>query len=443
VEARVAVEESAAAFPSWGRGATTPADRAAFLTRWHAAILAAADDVATIMSVECGKPRGEARAEVASAAASVLWCAGEAVRVDGELPSPLTGRGRRGVVLRTPVGPAGLITPWNFPASMVTRKLAPALAAGCTAVLKPAEATPLTAAALIELARRAGVPPGVVNLVSGDAPAIGEALLRSDAVRKLGFTGSTAVGKHLAARAADTVKRVSLELGGNAPFIVCADADVEAAATALAASAFRNAGQTCISASRVLAHESVVPALTAALAARVGRLRAGRGVEPGTTLGPLISPAAVDRVVAHVDDAVARGARLEAQGDRPAAAALADGYFARPSLLVGVDPAARVFREETFGPVLAVTPFARLDEAVALANDTPYGLAAYAFTQSMRTAWRLADGLDYGMVGVNDVAITAENAPFGGVKASGLGREHGRWGVAEFLDVRYVAFGGL
>jgi succinate-semialdehyde dehydrogenase/glutarate-semialdehyde dehydrogenase len=326
---------------------------------------------------------------------------------------------------------------------MVTRKVAPALAAGCTVVLKPAESTPLTAAALAELARRAGVPPGAFNLVSGDAPAIGDALLRDPAVRKLGFTGSTAVGKALAAKAAATVKRVSLELGGNAPFIVCADADLDAAATALAASAFRNAGQTCISASRALVAREIAPEFAALVAARVARLRPGRGLDPGSTLGPLISAAAVDRVRAHVDDAVARGAVLAATVPVPDAPELAAGNWARPALLTGADPGSRVFREETFGPVVALTEFATLDEAVQLANGTPYGLAAYAFTSSHKSAWRLADALEFGIVGVNDVAVTAENAPFGGVKESGVGRESGRWGVDEFLDHKYVSFGGV
>ena len=279
--------------------------------------------------------------------------------------------------------------------------------------------------------------------MSGDAPAIGDALLRSTAVRKLGFTGSTAVGKHLAARAADTVKRVSLELGGNAPFIVAADADIEAAASSIAASAFRNAGQTCISASRVLAAAEIVEALTSALVDAVARLKPGRGLTPGVNLGPLISAAAVDRVTAHVEDAVARGATVAARGGVPSSQSLSGGHFVAPAVVTGVDPAARVFRDETFGPVVAVTPVASIDEAIALANDTPYGLAAYAFTASHATAWRLADRLEYGMVGINDVAITAENVPFGGVKQSGLGREQGRWGVAEFLDVRYVSFGGV
>ncbi len=322
-------------------------------------------------------------------------------------------------------------------------RAAPALAVGCTVVLKPAEATPLTALALVELATRAGLPPGALNLVAGDAPGIGAALLASPAVRKLGFTGSTAVGKLLYAGCAPTVKRLSLELGGNAAALVFADADVEAAAASIAASAFRNAGQTCISASRVLVAAPLAGALGAALAARAGRVRVGRGCEARTGMGPLISQAAVARVAGHVDDALARGATRLTDGDASiaglaASPATAGGHWSPPTVLAGVPPGATVWGEETFGPLLALVPFESLEEALALANSDANGLASYVFTRDLGTAWRAAEGLDCGMVGVNEVAITDQALPFGGVKGSGLGRESGAEGVAEFLETKTV-----
>ena len=443
-DTEAAIAAAGAAFPAWR---DRPArDRAAVLGRWAASIEAAAPDLAVILSAEAGKTLAEARSELASSAAAVAWAAGEAVRVAGAV-LPAADGSKRALTLRAPVGVAGAITPWNFPASMVTRKCAPALAAGCTVVLKPAELTPLSAVALVELARRAGLPAGALNLVSGDAPAIGDALLASPVVRKLGFTGSTAVGRLLYAGCAPTVKRLSLELGGNAAVVVCADADLDAAAAAIAASAYRNAGQTCISASRVLVAAPVADALADALAARAGRVRVGRGADPGVTMGPLISPAAVARVAGHVSDAVARGAtslvdpgptlaRLGAAGAPTAA-----GHWAPPAVLAGVPPEAAIFCEETFGPVLALTPFYSLEEALALANASEAGLASYVFTRDLATAWKAAEGLECGMVGVNEVGITADNLPFGGVKASGLGREGGVEGVAEFLEVKTVVMG--
>jgi len=443
-ETAAAIDAAAAAYPAWR---DRPAkDRAAILGRWAAGIAHHTADLATIMTAEAGKTIAEARSELASASASVAWAAGEAVRVAGAV-LPAADPARRALTLRQPVGVVGAITPWNFPASMVTRKCAPALAVGCAVVLKPSELTPLSALALSELARRAGLPPGVLNLVSGDARAIGGALLASPTVRKLGFTGSTAVGRLLYAGSAATVKRLSLELGGNAACVVCADADVDGAAAAIAASAFRNAGQTCISASRVLVDASVADALGAALAARAGRVRMGPGAQAGISMGPLISQAAVDRVAGHVSDALGAGAAsLVSHADAlarlgGAGAVTAGGHWSPPTVLVGVPASARLFREETFGPVLGLTPFHSLEEALALANASEAGLASYVFTRDLATAWKAAEGLEVGLVGVNEVGLSADNLPFGGVKGSGLGHENGAEGVAEFLETKTVVMG--
>eukprot|EP00882_Tetradesmus_deserticola_P010041 GHRQ01010610.1.p1 GENE.GHRQ01010610.1~~GHRQ01010610.1.p1 ORF type:complete len:352 (+),score=165.46 GHRQ01010610.1:688-1743(+) len=346
------------------------------------------------------------------------------------------------ITLKQPVGVVAAITPWNFPMSMITRKVAPAIAAGCTVVLKPAEATPLTALALAELADRAGVPDGVFNVVLGDAPSIGHAMMSSQTVRKIGFTGSTAVGKMLAEQAAKTVKRVSLELGGNAPFIVFSDADLEQAAAGVVASALRNSGQTCICANRVFVQNQVYDQFAEMVAARVAALKLGDGAAAGTTHGPLISPAGVDKVTAHVSDAVSKGAKLLVGGDKPQMPEpLAGGNFYSPTVLAEVTIDMRCFREETFGPLIPLFRFQEDEEAVLMANDTEYGLAAYFYTRDLRRAWTIAEQLEYGMVGLNEVSIGSEVAPFGGVKQSGLGREQGVHGLDEFLEVKYLCMG--
>eukprot|EP00882_Tetradesmus_deserticola_P002436 GHRQ01002597.1.p1 GENE.GHRQ01002597.1~~GHRQ01002597.1.p1 ORF type:complete len:425 (+),score=192.10 GHRQ01002597.1:205-1479(+) len=409
--------------------------------RWYHEIVAATDDIAAIMTAECGKPLAESKAEIAAGAASVEWFAAECRRVTGDVLETVD-RGRRMITLKQPVGVVAAITPWNFPMSMITRKVAPAIAAGCTVVLKPAEATPLTALALAELADRAGVPDGVFNVVLGDAPSIGHAMMSSQTVRKIGFTGSTAVGKMLAEQAAKTVKRVSLELGGNAPFIVFSDADLEQAAAGVVASALRNSGQTCICANRVFVQNQVYDQFAEMVAARVAALKLGDGAAAGTTHGPLISPAGVDKVTAHVSDAVSKGAKLLVGGDKPQMPEpLAGGNFYSPTVLAEVTIDMRCFREETFGPLIPLFRFQEDEEAVLMANDTEYGLAAYFYTRDLRRAWTIAEQLEYGMVGLNEVSIGSEVAPFGGVKQSGLGREQGVHGLDEFLEVKYLCMG--
>ncbi|EFN58977.1 hypothetical protein CHLNCDRAFT_48452 [Chlorella variabilis] len=440
-ETRAAIAEAATAFESWGR--RPGKERAAILKRWYGEVVSARDDITRLMTLESGKPLAESRSEFDNGVASIEWFAEEATRSCGDvLESP--DRHRRFMVLKQPVGVVGAITPWNFPFSMITRKVSPALAAGCTVVLKPSEDTPLTAFALAGLAERAGMPRGVLNILTGDAKAIGEALVKSESVRKIGFTGSTTVGKLLMQGAASTVKRVSLELGGNAPFIVFEDADIEKAARDVVGSSHRNSGQTCICTNRVLVHESIHDAFVEALTKRVAALRLGSGLEAGTTQGPLISAAAVDRVEGKVRDALAKGAVAACGGARPsweAGSPLAGGYFFEPTVLIGGTVDMRMFHEEVFGPVTPVYKFATDDEAVQLANDTQYGLAAYFYTRDLSRAWQVAERLEYGMVGVNEVAITSEVAPFGGVKQSGLGREQSKYGLAEFQDIKTVCLG--
>ena len=431
-----AVEAAHAAFPAWR---DQPAKvRAQSLRRWFDLILAHRDDLAAIMVSEQGKPFTEARGEIEYAASFIEWFAEEARRVYGDVvPSPWADR--RVFTLRQPVGVAALITPWNFPAAMLTRKAGAALAAGCTVVAKPASQTPFTALALAELAQRAGLPPGVLNVVTGDAAAIGGMLTAHPLVRKVSFTGSTAVGKQLLAQSAGTLKHVSLELGGNAPFIVFDDADLDAAVAGALASKYRNSGQTCVCANRVFVQDGIHDGFAEKFAAAVSRLNVGDGFAPGVETGPLISTSALEKVEAHVTDALAHGATLLTGGARHALG----GQFYQPTVLVDCTPDMQVCRDETFGPVAPLIRFQDEDEVIRMANDTDYGLAAYAYTRDLGRAWRLAERLDYGMVGINAGLISTAEAAFGGVKQSGLGREGGRSGIDEYLESKYVNLGGL
>lgn len=413
-------------------------DRSTILQRWFQLILAHTDDLARMMTLEQGKPLAEARGEVAYAASFVEWFAEEGKRLYGET-IPTTGIDRRFMVIRQPVGVCAAITPWNFPAAMITRKVAPALAAGCTVVVKPAEQTPFTALALARLAEQAGFPPGVFNVVTGDPVAIGGVLTSSPVVRKLSFTGSTEVGRLLMAQCAPTIKKLSLELGGNAPFIVFDDADLDAAVAGAMVSKYRNAGQTCVCANRLLVQDSVYDAFAAKLAVAVEALTVGGGLEPGVTVGPLIDDEAVLKVEAHVADALAGGARVLTGGRRHGAGA----RFYVPTVLVDVTPTMRIAREETFGPVAPLFRFRTEEEAIHMANDTEYGLAAYFYARDVGRVFRVGEALDYGMVGINTGLISTEVAPFGGVKQSGLGREGSRHGIDEYLETKYLCLGGV
>ncbi|MHB0917933.1 MAG: NAD-dependent succinate-semialdehyde dehydrogenase [Thiobacillus sp.] len=431
-----AIEAAHAAFSGWR---ATPAKiRAQLLRRWFDLILAHRDDLAAIMVSEQGKPLAEARGEIDYAASFIEWFAEEARRVYGDVvPSPWADR--RMFTLRQPVGVAALITPWNFPAAMLTRKAGAALAAGCTVVAKPASQTPFTALALAELAQRAGLPPGVLNVVTGEAEIIGRVLTTHPLVRKVSFTGSTAVGKQLLAQSVPTLKHVSLELGGNAPFIVFDDADLDAAVAGALASKYRNSGQTCVCANRVFVQGTIYDVFAEKFAAAVAQLTVGEGFTPGVETGPLINTAALEKVEAHIADALAHGATLLTGGHRHALG----GQFFQPTVLAGCTPDMQVCRDETFGPVAPLIRFADEAEAIRMANDTEFGLAAYAYTRDLGRAWRLAEQLDYGMVGINAGMISTAEAAFGGVKQSGLGREGGRSGIDEYLESKYVNLGGL
>ncbi len=432
-EARRAVEAAHAAFPGW---AALPArERAALLRKLHGLLLAGEESLARSIVLENGKPLAEARGEVRYAADFVEWFAEEARRAYGEtIPAPAANK--RLLVLKQPVGVVAAITPWNFPLAMVTRKLGPALAAGCTLILKPAEQTPLTAAALFRLVDKVGFPPGVANLVTGrDPEPIARTFLSDSRVRKITFTGSVEVGKLLMRGAADRLQRVSLELGGHSPFIVFEDADLERAAEGLLRTKFRNGGQSCICANRAYVHESVMEGFAGGFVERVKRLKVGNGMEEGVGIGPLIDGAGLEKVSAHVEDAVKGGARLLC-GGRPRG-----GLFFEPTVLADVWPGSRILREETFGPVVPLIPFRAEPEVVRAANDTAYGLAAYLYTRDLSRAWRVAEALEYGIVGLNDAAVSTVEAPFGGMKESGLGREGGRQGLEEFLETKYVSIG--
>ena len=431
-----AIEAANKAFGPWAK--KLPKERAAILRRWFDLMIANRDDIALIMTSEQGKPLAEARGEVDYAAGFVEFFGEEAKRIYGEI-NPTFRADSRILVLKQPIGVVTAITPWNFPAAMITRKVAPALAVGCTAVVKPAPETPLTALALAELAVRAGFPAGVLNMLTGDAPAIGKAMCEHPAVRFVGFTGSTEVGKLLMRQAAGTVKKVGLELGGNAPFIVFDDAHVEAAVEGAIASKFRNMGQTCVCANRIYAQEGIYDAFVARLTEAVARLKVGEGTEPDVNQGPLINEEAVEKVEAHIADALAKGARATIGGKRHA---LGRTFF-EPTVLSGLDSTMRIAREETFGPVAPVFRFKDETDAIRLANDTQYGLAAYFYARDLGRVWRVAEALEYGMVGINSGAISTELAPFGGVKESGLGREGSRHGAEEFVEIKYMLMGGL
>ena len=435
-ETREAIDAAAKAMPAWAK--RTAKERAVILRRFAELMLANADDLAIIMTSEQGKPLAEAKGEVAYAASFLEWFAEEGKRVYGDV-IPTFRADARLLVLRQPVGVAAAITPWNFPAAMITRKLGPALAAGCSFVCKPAPQTPFSALALAELGSRAGLPPGVFNVVTGDAEQIGGELTSNPLVRKLSFTGSTAVGKKLIAACAGTVKKVSMELGGNAPFIVFDDADLDAAVQGLMASKYRNTGQTCVCANRVYVQDGVYGAFAAKLAVAVAGLRVGDGLAGPTDQGPLIDDRALAKVRAHIADAVAHGARIAA-GGKPHALG---GTFFEPTILLDVTPGMRVSREETFGPVAPLFRFHNEAEAIQLANDTEFGLAAYFFTRDLARSWRVQEALEYGLVGVNTGLISTEVAPFGGMKESGLGREGSRYGIDEYTEMKYVCVGGL
>lgn len=439
-ETSEAIREAAEAFPTWSR--RTAKSRAAILHRWHQEIVNAREDITRLMTLECGKPLAEARSEFDTGVESIIWFAEEGKRISGDVVETPSDD-KQFFILKQPVGVVGAITPWNFPFSMITRKVSPALAAGCTVCLKPAELTPLTAFALAELGKRAGIPKGVLNIISGDAVAIGNTLTSSPEVRKIAFTGSTRVGKMLYAASADTMKRISLELGGNAPYIVFEDADVQLAARDVVLSSYRNAGQTCICTNRVFVHESIYDEFNAALTKQVSKLRLGDGLESGVSHGPMITKAAVNQVNVKVQDALEKGGKVLLGGQAPQfeGSRLQNGFFYEPTVIIDANKDMKVFQEEIFGPITPVFKFSTDAEVVTLANETEYGLAAYFYTNDVSRVWGVAKALEYGMVGVNQVAITSEVAPFGGVKNSGLGREQSKYGLDEFLDKKTVCLG--
>lgn len=438
-ETRHAIESAAAAFPSWRK--MLAKDRAKILRKWSDLIISHANALAALLSAEQGKPFAEARGEVLGGAAFVDWYAEEGRRIYGDTIPSHKGDARI-IVTKEPIGVVGAITPWNFPSSMITRKLAPALAAGCTAVLKPAEDTPFSALALAILAEQAGIPKGVFNIVTGDlhaAPAIGEMLTTHEAVRKISFTGSTEVGKILMKQSASTVKKVSLELGGNAPFIVFESADLDKAADGAIISKFRNAGQTCICANRIYVQDSVYDAFTQKLVERVAALKIGPGNQDGVQIGPMINEDGIAKVRAHIADAVKHGAKIAHGGEGDQQGPL----FFTPTVLTGVTPQMLISREETFGPVAGLFRFKDEQDVIALANDTRFGLASYFFTQELGQAFRVAEALEYGMVAVNESLLSYEGAPFGGVKESGIGREGSKYGIDDFITIKYLLIGGV
>jgi succinate-semialdehyde dehydrogenase/glutarate-semialdehyde dehydrogenase len=435
-ETRRAIEAAERALPEWrGRPAK---ERASILRRWADLMRENVEDLALLLTLEQGKPLAESRTEIDYAASFYEWFGEEAKRVYGDtIPAPASDR--RIVVLKQPVGVTVGITPWNFPAAMITRKSAPALAAGCTMVLKPASQTPLSALAIAVLAEEAGIPAGVFSVVTGKAGPIGEEMTSNPLVRKLGFTGSTGIGKLLMAQCAESVKKVSLELGGNAPFIVFDDADLDQAVAGAMLCKFRNSGQTCISANRIFVQEGIFDAFVERLVEAAAGLKVGVGTEPDVKVGPLIEEAAVEKVEQHVGDALDRGGELLLGGSRHE---LGHTFF-QPTVITGVTAGAQMSCDETFGPVAGIAKFATEEEAIAYANDTPYGLASYFYSQNLGRVWRIAEGLDYGMVGINTGFISTEVAPFGGVKESGIGREGSKYGIDEWLELKYFTMAGL
>jgi len=435
-EARRAVEAANRSWPDWR--ARTAKERAAILRKWYDLIIENGDDLAVLMTVEQGKPLSESKGEVVYGASFVEWFAEEAKRIYGDT-IPQHQRDKRIVVIKEPVGVAAAITPWNFPIAMITRKCAPGLAAGCPVVVKPAGATPYCALALAELGERAGLPKGVFNVLTGSSAAIGGELTSNPLVRKLSFTGSTEVGKILMSQCSGTLKKLSLELGGNAPFIVFNDADLDAAVEGAMASKYRNMGQTCVCANRLLVQDKVYDEFSAKLSQAVSALHVGNGLEEGVTQGPLIDMNAVKKVEEHIEDAVGKGAKVILGGKRHPLG----GTFFEPTVLADVTPEMKVSREETFGPVAPLFRFKDDGEAMAMANDTEFGLAAYFYARDMGRVWRVSEGLEYGMVGINTGIISTEVAPFGGVKESGLGREGSKYGIDEYVEVKYLCMGGI
>lgn len=435
-QTRQAINAASDAFKSWRK--KTNAERATLLGRWYDLMVQHSEDLALILTQEQGKPLAEARGEIAYGASFVKWFSEEARRIGGStIPSPASDR--RIIVLREPVGVSAIITPWNFPNAMITRKVAPALAAGCTVVIKPSEFTPFSALALGVLAERAGIPAGVINIVTGLPTEIGAELTANETVRKLSFTGSTRVGALLMQQCAPSIKRLSLELGGNAPFIVFDDADLDAAIDGVMASKFRNGGQTCVCSNRILVQAGVYDAFTAKLVAKVSAMTVGNGLDTSVDIGPMINMAAIDKINRHVADALEKGAKIANK-----TASLPDGaQYTAPLVLTGATPDMLMAREETFGPVAPLFKFETEEEAIALANDTPFGLASYFYTESLQRSWRVADALEFGMVGLNTGVISTEVAPFGGVKQSGLGREGAQCGIDEYLESKSFHIGGL
>lgn len=435
-ETEEAIAAAARAFPAWR--AKTAKERSTILYRWYSLIIENKTWLGQLMTSEQGKPLKEAEGEVEYAASFIQWFAEEAKRANGEIIPPIKP-GSRILATREPIGVVAAITPWNFPMAMLTRKLGPALAAGCTGVIKPANNTPLSAFALVQLAKKAGVPDGVLNAVAGTTAEISDAIMASPQVRKISFTGSTAVGKTLVRNAAETMKKVSMELGGNAPYIVFDDADIDAAVEGAIANKFRNAGQVCVSVNRFYIHEAIYDAFVNKLADRVNALKVGNGMDEGVVVGPLIEPAAVDKVREHVEDAIAKGATALAGGKTHALG----GNFWQPTVLTNCSDSMKLASEETFGPVAACFRFTTEDEVIHRANDTPFGLAAYFYTQNLQRVFRVSQALEAGMIGVNECAVSTELGPFGGVKESGLGREGSVLGLEEYLEVKTLHLGGL
>lgn len=431
-EAKEAVDAASEAFKSWSKHSAY--ERSELVWKWHDLIHENREDLARTMTLEQGKPLKEALGEIDYANGYISWFAEEGKRVYGE-QIPATQRDKRMFVTKQPVGVVAVITPWNFPAAMITRKVAPALAAGCTVVIKPAELTPLTAFKLAHLAEEAGIPKGVINVVSGDSKTIGEAWTDDTRVRKLTFTGSTPVGKILMKNSADTMKKISLELGGHAPSIVTQDADLDKAVKGVVASKYRNAGQTCVCTNRIYVHESIVDEFTEKYVAEVKKLKVGNGLDEGVDIGPLIDDRAVDKVKKHIEDAVGKGAEIATGGS------VKEGLFFKPTVLTGVTDDMLCMSEETFGPLAPITTFKTEEEAVERANDSIYGLAAYVFTENISRGIAICEQLEYGIVGLNDGGPSAPQAPFGGFKQSGLGREGGHQGMDEYLEVKYISVG--